>query len=72
MKTCDLYVAAFLVAKGYKTDPSKENGRVYFNFSKEAEAAKLLFLAKSADINASTYADTIRSLKQLCSDILRG
>lgn len=73
--TCDLYMAAFLNAAGCKiVKHSTENHRVDFFFdNKDGLAARLKdeYLTRSAQINALTYADNVKSLKSWCADIMK-
>ena len=72
-KTCDLYLAAFLVTAGCQMkDPSRESKRVYFVFehTEIIEKLKLDYLTRNTKVDALTYADNVKSLKSLCASIL--
>jgi hypothetical protein len=70
-KTCDLYLAAFYVASGYKMiSHDRDGSRIYFAFENDDNLSKLRndYFARSAMVAASVYADAIKSLKNLCHD----
>jgi hypothetical protein len=75
--SCDLYLAAFLISAGahmsrHERDPRSK--RVYFVFEKNPmlQDLKVSYFARSAKVDALTFADNIKSLKSLCHNIAGG
>ena len=74
-QTCDLYLAAFFLSAGCALNQSQRDQRskrVYFVFEKNPtiEELKLHYFARTAKVDALTYADNIKSLKSLCHNLL--
>lgn len=72
-KTCDLYLAAFLVSVDCPViKTSREGKKVYFLFDRTEiiEQLKMSYFTRQAKVDALTYADNIKSLKSLCASIV--
>ncbi len=69
-KTPDLYFAAFLQTAGVQMSGTvKENGRVYFIFSRgvsDIEDLKTGWFNQTAKIPALPFTNAIRALKSIC------
>ena len=66
--TKDLYLAGFLYAKGAKFKGVNREGRIcWFIFDDESycKSCSNQFFSKTADVNARTYADALRTLKDV-------
>lgn len=66
--TKDLYLAGLLYAKGMKLQKIDRMGRLcWFVFENKTlcEDLQQKFFAKSVEVNAKEYADSIRTLKDL-------
>jgi len=66
--TKDLYLAGFLYAKGIEFGGVKRQGSLcWFVFVDKpiCESLQLQFFAKSTEVNAKDYADSLRTLKNL-------
>jgi hypothetical protein len=76
-QTCDLYLASFLLAAGAhmsRHERDQRSKRVYFVFEKNPllQDLKVNYFARSAKVDALTFADNIKSLKSLCHNIAGG
>lgn len=76
-QTCDLYLAAFFLSTGCKMVKSirdSKTRRVYFIFEKNSlmQELKVKYFSREAKVDALTYADTIKSLKSLCHNLMNG
>lgn len=69
-RTADLYFAAYLQTAGVEMKgTTRENGRVWFIFSKEianVDELKTGWFNHTAKIAALPYANAIKSLKSVC------
>ena len=73
-KTCDLYLASFLVTAGCKTVKNQtDNRRVYFYFDNKdgmVDRLKTDYMTRNAMVNALSYADNVKALKSLCAELM--
>ena len=69
-RTSDLYLAAFLKAKGVPFEGSvRFAGKVHFIFDDQEVDIKDLktqFFSRSGSVSALDYADELRALKSIC------
>jgi hypothetical protein len=73
IKTCDLYLAAFLITASCKLkDTVRDLRKVYFIFENTdiIDQLKMDYLTRKASVDALSYADNIKSLKSLCANIM--
>ena len=72
-KTCDLYLAAFLATANCPVkSTSRDSRRVYFFFEDTEIVEKLrsAYFLRQAQVDALSYADSVKGLKSLCASIL--
>jgi hypothetical protein len=73
VKTCDMYLAASLMAAGCKmTRNTIDRGRVFFHMDNRTGLVPNLikeYLARRLEVDALTLVDQARSLKSLCGEL---
>jgi len=74
-QTCDLYLAAFFLSAGchmVKSVRDRQTNRVHFLFEKSPviQDLKVNYFARSAKVDAITFADHVKSLKSLCHNVM--
>lgn len=70
----DMYIAAYLLAKGYKfTHTVDMKKRVFFNFPEECRAVVTDYIAKASDgednVNANKLISSIKELKSFVKSV---